>query len=97
MDTKPTKVQIITPLAILRGGINGTRFIARITMTNGDSRLYSISPPHYKLEEAIPIKHYILESSVAKHGYIPVNYPTITNEKQYKNFLQKINTPTFLK
>lgn len=93
MENKNPKIQLISPVAILKGGMNGTRFIARITLINGDSELCSISPPEYKLDEATPIKHYILESSIAKHGYLPIDYPPITNEKQYKDFLKEINKP----
>jgi hypothetical protein len=84
-------ISAILPLAELKGGINGTRFIAEVTTVGGEKRLLSILPSEYDLSKAIPIEPYILESAVAKHGYDPVEHELLDNEEKYQTYLREIN------
>jgi len=86
LEAKPETV------AELKGGINGTRFIAEATTINGEKKLLSIIPPEYNLAEAIPAEPYILESAVSKYGYTPVEHELLDAEEKYKNYLIEINT-----
>jgi len=93
MNFKELGINSVTPVAKLEGGLNGVRLIVEARTENGFTEILSVLPPGYDLSKAIPIKQYILESAVAKHGYTPVEEPPITNFEQYEEYLTKLNKP----
>lgn len=93
MNFKELGIQAIRPLAILKGGLNGTRFIAEATNKSGEAQLLSLTPPDYDPAKAVPIKPYILESAIEKHSFIPVKHDSIVTFEDYEKYLQEINQP----
>lgn len=94
MNFNELEIYSITPVAKLEGGFNGVRLIVEKRDMGGHTEILSVLPPGYDLSQAIPIEQYIKESSIAKHGYIPIEgQQPITNPEQYENFLTEINRP----
>lgn len=93
MNFKELGIQTIKPLAVLEGGLNGTRFIAEATKEDGKSQLLSLTPPDYDPAKAVPVEDYILDSAIEKHGFIPVELEPITTFEDYEKYLREINKP----
>jgi len=91
MNFKELGVFSITPVASLVGGLNGPRFIAERQLLDGEKELISVLPPDYDLSKSIEIKPYILESAVAKHGYVPAEGDSITSFDEYEKYLIELN------
>lgn len=91
MNFKELGIRAIRPIAILEGGLNGTRFIAEATKKDGKAQLLSLIPPDYNLAKAISVEPYILESAIEKHGFIPVEHDPITTFDDYEKYLREIN------
>ena len=91
MNFKELGVFSITPVASLVGGLNGPRFIAERQLLDGKKELISVLPPDYDISKSIEIKSYILESAVAKHGYVPVEDDFITSFEEYEKYLIELN------
>lgn len=93
MNFRELGINSVTPVAKLEGGLNGVRLIVEARREKGYTEILSVLPPGYDLSKAISIKQYILESSIAKHGYIPVSEQPITTFEQYEEYLTKVNKP----
>jgi hypothetical protein len=93
MNFKELGINSVRPVAKLEGGLNGVRLIVEARKEKGYTEILSVLPPDYDLSKAIPIEQYILESAVAKHGYIPVSEQPIMDFKQYEEYLRRINQP----
>ncbi len=93
MNFKEIGINSVTPVAKLEGGLNGTRLIVEARREKGYTEILSVLPPGYDLSKAIPIKQYILESAIAKHGYMPINGRPITTLEEYERFLTEVNKP----
>jgi len=91
MNFKELGINSVTPVAKLEGGLNGVRLIVEARREKGYTEILSVLPPGYDLSKAIPIKQYILESAIAKHGYIPVSEQPIMSFEQYEEYLTKVN------
>ena len=91
MNFKELGIQTIKPLAVLKGGLNGTKFIAEATKEDGKIQLLSLIPPDYSLDRATPIESYILESAVEKHEFIPTDHGPIRTFEDYEEYLREIN------
>lgn len=93
MNFKELGIQTIKPLALLSGGLNGTRFIAEATTEEGNTKLISLIPPDYNPSNGVEIEEYILESAVEKHNYVPVEHDPILSTEEYEKYLREINQP----
>lgn len=93
MNFKELGIQTIRPLAILEGGLNGTRFIAEAIKEDGKAQLLSFIPPDYDPSGAVPVESYILESAIEKHGYAPIEHDPIVTLESYEKYLREINKP----
>lgn len=91
MNFKEMGVQTVEPLAVLEGGINGVKFIARTTMNDGQSQLMFMVPPNYDLKTAVLTNEEVLETAVIKHGYGLVNHKPIESVEEYEEYLREIN------
>lgn len=91
MNFKYLKIQTIRPLAVLTGGLDGTRFIAEVTKENGKSELFSFMPPNYDPTKAVPVEEYILDSAIEKHGFKAIEHEPITSYEDYEKYLREIN------
>ena len=94
MNFQESDIKGIKPLAILKGGLNGTRLIAEVTYGNGEIILLSLLPPNYSLQDLIILQQYLLESAVAKHGYSVVPQKEITSFEEYEQYLREIGQAT---
>jgi hypothetical protein len=91
MNFKELAIQGVEPLAVLTGGLDGTRFIARITKREGVTSLFFITPQNYDLRNPTPIEYYVLDSAIAKHGYVPTEHGMITTDEDYIQYISEIN------
>lgn len=91
MNFKEIGINSVTPIAKLEGGLTGVRLIVEARKEKGFTEILSVLPPGYDLSKAIPIKQYVLESAIAKHGYVPVSEQPITTFDQYEKYLTIVN------
>ncbi len=93
MNFKELGIHYIKPVALLKGGLNGARFIAEYMSESGRVGLLSLAPPDYDVTKSVQIERYLLLSAVEKHGYIPVEHDFILNFEDYEKYLREINNP----
>jgi len=91
MNFKEYSIKTIEPKAVLKGGLNGSRFIARVVFEDGSRKLFSILPPDYTYDSFLEIENYILDASVAKYGYQIIEGLIFSSDEGYDSFLKKIN------
>jgi len=94
MNFKELGIRTIKPLAVLGGGLNGTRFIAETITEDGKSKLVSLVPPNYNPSNGVEIEKYILDSAIEKHDYVPVDHDPILTTEEYEKYLREINQPS---
>lgn len=93
MNFNELGIQNIEPLAVLRGGIDGAKFIAKVVKKDGRSQLLYLIPPSYDPSKGIVTEEYILESAIEKHGFLPIEQEPILTYEDYENYLREINKP----